>query len=145
MKKSFIILLVIVGIIIKFYLLAVLVAYKLKYKFSGLATIDNVEHISDILNFKILVSNPTIFPLKIRKFDLYITDNEGNVVYDIEPIDRVAIRGLNDTEIVVDTKTIRPIKLATDILSGKDKEYKYTVTGKINGVFPFRYTGKVYS
>lgn len=100
-------------------------------------------NIIDKLGVKLNIQNNSSFAFSLTNFKLKVKNLERQEIGKIETIRRVSVPAKMMSEIEIQIDNVNELALLSDVLSGKLKGYKYTVSGLLGGFLPFRYTSKI--
>jgi len=105
--------------------------------------IGEMVKIAESLDVGLDIKNGTSIPLKLTNFRLKIANLEGKKIGSIQVIRSISIPANGSAIINFKVENINESALLSDLLAGKLKMYKYTVSGMLGGILPFKYSDNV--
>lgn len=155
MKRAAIIFSILIGVLAVIVGSAYYVYSKLTYKFVGLnfsspefdnkgIALPTLNAIAESIGINFILMNASFMNIRITKFNLKVNDDYGNEIGKITEIKEVFVPKNGENNLAVTINNINTNSMIKDFLSGKIKTYTYTISGRVGGFLPFKYTAKIY-
>jgi len=157
MKKITVVFSILIGFLVVTGVTLYYILSKLTYKFAGLnfsspendgvttgISFPSINDIKEDLAINFTIFNASMFNFRISGFNLKVIDEFDIEVGSINRIDNIFVPKNGENIISVSLRNINTNRMVKDFLNGRIKNYKYTISGKLGGVLPFKYTGKAF-